>query len=58
MAEAAEITDLPRLHSNPSRTRTVLSGATERAEAQRPQTYAISGLWTPIGARKGLELSP
>jgi len=52
MAEAAEITDLPRLHSNPSRTRTVLSGATERAEAQRPQTYAISGLWTPIGARK------
>ena len=52
MAEAAEITDLPRLHSNPSRTATVRSGATERAEAQRPQIYAISGLWMPIGAQE------
>ena len=41
VAEADEITDLPRLHSNPSRTATIRSGATERAEAQRPQIYDL-----------------
>jgi hypothetical protein len=48
MAEAAKITDSPRLHSNPPRTAIVHSGATERVEAQRPPWKQTTIMWQKL----------